>query len=581
LSSFFALIFFSCVTMPRKPARLEPGDYSYLKEYLSWYIPRQMEKHDIVGLSIALVDGNATLWEQGFGFSNRESQVPATEKTLYKVASITKLFTATAIMQLVEEGRVNLDAPVTDYIPEFSIKSRFKKTAAITVRMLMTHHSGIPSDKGEGLFSENPESFHSVLDYLKGQYLSFPPGHMFCYSNLGVALLGIIIERVSGSAYHEFVKERILVPLEMNDSFLNPDEKQKKLIAEEYSCGEKAPRLNARDAPSISLVSSAADLKRFMMLVTDNETEKQRPVLKKGTIDEMLKQQNGTNPLDFDNKVGLIWHMSRQSLDYPGRIVMHRGIALHHRSTMVILPDERIGVVILTNSDTGTEVAKDIADRALMLALETKKGFKPVKKKSYKKIPLDDMSKKFLPGSYATLKGLVNIKLVDSVLWVEIMEKTFKMIPHEDGMFALQYVFLGFIPDSIRIGVTYIRGRKVLVLEHFGQKTAVGEEYRLKPLSESWQKRCGNYRITNGDSRFHLFDSDLKLFLLDGSLTAKINSNKFSIGKLFLVLDPLSETEAQVRGLGRSAGETFFVRKPGPDSDELIEYSGFLFKKTD
>lgn len=152
----FVVAFFmcsGCSTMPKKPDSLARKDYSYTKDYISWLIKKEMKKNDVTGLSLALVDDQRIVWAEGFGFADVGHHIPATPDTVYRIGSISKLFTATAAMQLAEQGRLDINQPLQSYLPEFSVKSRFASAISITPRTLMTHHSGLPSDlqKGSGL----------------------------------------------------------------------------------------------------------------------------------------------------------------------------------------------------------------------------------------------------------------------------------------------------------------------------------------------------------------------------------------------------------------------------------------------
>lgn len=129
---------------PKKPEAKQLGDYAYAKQYATWLIEQQMRRHGVVGLSIALVDDQRIVWAQGFGYADKAAKIAATSETIYRVGSISKLFTATAAMQLAEHGKFDIDRPLQDYVPEFSIKTRYPKSAPITPRNLMTHHSGLP-----------------------------------------------------------------------------------------------------------------------------------------------------------------------------------------------------------------------------------------------------------------------------------------------------------------------------------------------------------------------------------------------------------------------------------------------------
>src|SRR5712692_5111668 len=121
----------SCSTAPSKPAAPLPGDYRYVQNYLNWYIPKQLEKYGVPGLSIALVDDQKLVWAQGFGFADREQQILATAETVYQVGSISKVITATAVMQLVAQGKINLDYPIQRYVPDFSIKSSWNQRSTL------------------------------------------------------------------------------------------------------------------------------------------------------------------------------------------------------------------------------------------------------------------------------------------------------------------------------------------------------------------------------------------------------------------------------------------------------------------
>ena len=119
-----------------------------------------MKKNSVTGLSIALVDDQRIVWAEGFGYADQEKKIPATADTLYRVGSISKLFTDTAAMQLVEQGKLDIDQPLKKYIPNFSIKSRYPDTAEITPRQLMTHHSGLPRDRLKGFMTLKSCSVH-------------------------------------------------------------------------------------------------------------------------------------------------------------------------------------------------------------------------------------------------------------------------------------------------------------------------------------------------------------------------------------------------------------------------------------
>src|SRR5450631_3411426 len=145
LKVWFGIVLLTCMlpgcsAMPIRPESIPLKDYTYTREYISWLAHREMSKHDVTGLSIALVDDQQVVWATGFGFADKAGKVPATAETIYRAGSISKLFTATAVMQLAEQGLLDIDKPLQSYLPEFSIKSRFSDADPITLRSIMTHH---------------------------------------------------------------------------------------------------------------------------------------------------------------------------------------------------------------------------------------------------------------------------------------------------------------------------------------------------------------------------------------------------------------------------------------------------------
>ena len=134
------LVLAGCSGAPVKPDQIIPGNYDYAKEHLSWLIRKEMKRNKVMGVSIAIVDDQKVLWAQGFGYSDAKNEIPATPETVYRIGSISKLFTAMATMKLVEDGQVDIDRPLKIYLPQFSVRTRFSDSGPITPRTIMTHH---------------------------------------------------------------------------------------------------------------------------------------------------------------------------------------------------------------------------------------------------------------------------------------------------------------------------------------------------------------------------------------------------------------------------------------------------------
>ena len=173
-----------------------PEPYANTIAQMTTYIENSMAQSNVTGLSIALVDGQNVVWSRGFGYADKEANVPAAADTIYEIGSLSKTFAATAIMRLVEEGRMDIDQPLTTYLPGFSINQRFPQSGPITIRAILTHHSGIPGDLFNGAFTEGqPFDYDTwLLDILKNEYTAAPVGSVLAYSNSAIALLRPVIE---------------------------------------------------------------------------------------------------------------------------------------------------------------------------------------------------------------------------------------------------------------------------------------------------------------------------------------------------------------------------------------------------
>jgi hypothetical protein len=196
--SLFVLI--GCATAPKKPVTIEKGIDEHTKKYISVFIQQEMEKHHVQGLSMAMVDDQQIIWAQGFGYADVAQKVPAAPETVSPAGSIAKLFTMIAALQLAEQGKIGLDQPLQIYLPQFSIKTRFPDGDPITPRNIMTHHSGLPSDRLKGIMSRHPIPFTDVMREIKDEYVAYPPNFIFSYSNLSMRWLGAMVEKVSGQA---------------------------------------------------------------------------------------------------------------------------------------------------------------------------------------------------------------------------------------------------------------------------------------------------------------------------------------------------------------------------------------------
>ena len=184
-------------------------------------IPELMAQEHVPGLAIAVVDGDGIVWQEGFGFTDTDRQIPISVDTIFSVQSMSKLFTATAIMQAVEAGRLDLEVPITTYLPGFTVHSAFEAhpEQKITLRMLLSHTAGFTHEAPLGNnYESDPCDFVAHVRSISDTWLRFPVGTGYAYSNLGIDLAGFILERAENAPFPDLMRESLLAPLSMDHS---------------------------------------------------------------------------------------------------------------------------------------------------------------------------------------------------------------------------------------------------------------------------------------------------------------------------------------------------------------------------
>jgi CubicO group peptidase (beta-lactamase class C family) len=211
------------LAVPSAAVAGQPTDYAGVRATLSREIPQALRASHTVGLSIALVDGHRTVWARGFGWANRAARVPVTAGTLFHIGSSSKSMAATAVMQLVEQGRVDLDAPLSRYVPQFRLLPRFRGSV-ITVRSVLDMHSGIPGDIENGSFTVGrpyPGYDRFLLRVLAREYPERPVNTAYAYSNSGYGLLRNLVQNVTGQSFATYTREHLFGPMGMASTTFN------------------------------------------------------------------------------------------------------------------------------------------------------------------------------------------------------------------------------------------------------------------------------------------------------------------------------------------------------------------------
>ncbi len=322
----------------------------------------------VVGLSLAVVSSDEILWADSYGWADRATRTEATVNTAYLIGSVTKVFTALAVMQLVDRGLVDLDESYTAYVPEFSMRTRFGDIDDITVRHLLTHHAGIPDDVWAGKFRAAPEDYRTLVAAASDMDACYPPGTIRVYSNLGYSLLGYLVERVGGQCYQDYIRTKILAPLGMTQSGFFTRADQRDGLATGYTGRRPTDELPLRDVPAGSIASTVADMARLVQALLRDEGA----IVSPEALAEIFRLQNLAVELDLDDRVGLCFTISAKAPDL-GRTFEHGGATLAHRARIWIAPDADLGAVILSNSATGADSAWRVHEE-LMIRLAQERG---------------------------------------------------------------------------------------------------------------------------------------------------------------------------------------------------------------
>jgi CubicO group peptidase (beta-lactamase class C family) len=567
----------ACSTPPKKPVVVR-GDYSYTEQYISWMIEQGMSKDDVTGLSIALVDDQRVVWSQGFGYADKQANIKATPDTMYHLGSIAKVFTATAAMQLAEQGKLDIDQPLRKYLPEFSIKSRFGDTQGITPRTVMDHHSGLPGNWVRGMSERHPQPFTDQVTAVKDEYVTWPPNTVFAYSNLGVSLLGAAIGEVSGDCYAGYMNRYLLHPLGMVHS-----EFAARIPGKAYRKGAEVEAIPLRDLPSGGLISSASDMTHFMQMVFADGKYDGKQIVSADSLHEMLKVQNPNIPLDFDFKMGLGWMLSGVDVPRAGTVASHGGTTLNYHTMMAILPEHKLGVVVLSNSAGSEGLVAEVTAETLKLALEAKRGIGQPEKKVEEaaSVPLTAQDLSDYSGYFETLIGLVKVDGSSGDLIAELMGWKFQLVKHDDGQFGVRLKLLGFIPvtnsqmKEMTLSLHRINGRDVLAYRKGGRDMLVGEKLHVQPLPGYLNDYVGEYDIVNKHDG--PMPENIRVVREGDLLIGEFNSSimpGFLFRTSFL---PVGRNEFVLGGIGSGKGETVRVAKVG--DEEHLYYSGFDLKK--
>lgn len=526
--------------------------YEAVVPHLERFIQTQVSDKRLPALSIALVDDQEIVWARGFGYANAQGKAPAAADTVYRVGSVSKLFTDIAVMQLVERGQLSLDAPVAQYLPDFKPINPFHKQ--ITLRQLMTHRSGLVREPPVGnYFDDRNSSLAEMVRSLNQTTLVYGPESRIKYSNAAIGVVGFVLQETQKEPFTKYLQEKLLEPLGLKRSSFEPRADLMRDLAHSlmwtYHGREfDAPSFELGIAPAGCMYSTATDLARFLTILFAGGIGPKGPILKATTLDQMWTPQ--FDKPDAKESFGIGFHIT----EFEGhRRVGHNGAIYGFATELSALPKEKLGVVVIASRDVANAVTTHIADVALrqMMAVHDGKALPKIEETT----PLKPELARRLAGRYRAGDRILDLEEHSGRLWALA----------QSGGFRAELRALGsnLIVDDI---VAY--GQEV---KPEGEKLRIGKNVyepipieKPKPPPSRWLGLIGEYG----------WDHDI-LYILekDGKLYALIE------WFFYYPLKEISENVFQFPDYGLYLGEKLIFKRDDKDRATEVEAAAVLFKR--
>jgi CubicO group peptidase (beta-lactamase class C family) len=344
----FALLLSACRAdgKPVEPVVIDPVE---LSAFADPFFAEQMETLHIPGLAFVFVQGGEVVYARGYGYANLETATPITvDSSVVRIGSISKPFVATAVMQLVEQGKLDLHTDINQYLTAFQLESTFPEP--VTLAHLLTHTGGFLDPPYVTYF--DPQEVQPLEPFLAANMPSptYPPGEVFNYSNYGYALAALIVEEVSGTPFDRYVEQNIFTPLKMAHSsyLLSPPLLENMVTGYWYRDGKQIPQLidYDDDYPGGSIVSTAEDMSHFILANLGDGCYQGRCILKAATLAEMHQRQAET-PLEGQNVTfGFV-----EGIQDGQQLLGHSGAIRGFGNSLDMLPEYNAGYFFSFNAE--------------------------------------------------------------------------------------------------------------------------------------------------------------------------------------------------------------------------------------
>jgi len=347
---------------PAQDVTANPDVAAAQRVFDAW-MDAQVAYRGLPGIAVGVVSDQKLAWARGYGYADLAAHTPMTPATKFRMASHSKLFTATSIMQLREQGKVRLDEPVRTYLPWFQLKPSEPDDPPVTIEELLTHSSGLSREAGSHWSDYKFPDAAELKAYVAGTHAIYSPQVRWKYSNLAVSIAGQVVEAVSGEKYADYVQRHIFDALGMKDSSIDRDVPG---LAVGYGrrmpdgSREKKPFIDAKAmGPATGVTSTVEDMAKFVSL----QFRTGSTVLGTGSLREMHRVRMMENDWTRGNAIGFIVERTRNRI-YVG----HGGSYPGYKTQTLMQLDDKVGVIVLANGDDA--VPADIAQHLMQIVGE-------------------------------------------------------------------------------------------------------------------------------------------------------------------------------------------------------------------
>lgn len=320
-----------------------------IKNFMNSYFKEKMKKYSVPGAAVVVVKDNKEVFKMGYGYGDLKYKAPVDpDKTMFPAGSVSKLFTATAIMQLYEQGKIDLDRNVNDYISPYKVINRYDQP--VTCRNLLTHSSGLDEESELNVSTTDVKSIKSQEYYFDTHPLKVitKPNTICRYSNIGYNLLGYIVERVAGTSYEEYIKEKILEPLNMNNSSvrLKSNDTTAKGYVDDKDKYVEAPFTYQYTSGSSGIITTVKDMENFIIENLNDGKFRNNCILKPETLSLMQDKEFSNSEVLPGMGFGFI-----RSYRNDHEIIKHEGgLPSGYTTTLFLIPKENLGIYVATNT---------------------------------------------------------------------------------------------------------------------------------------------------------------------------------------------------------------------------------------